>query len=73
MVARLVLSSLRNQLIVISLALFLLVLGVVAAIHSPLDIFPEFAPPYVVVQTEAPGLSAEEVEALVLHRKRFEG
>ena len=65
MVARIVLFSLHNRLIVLSLAALLLLVGVVAASRSPLDIFPEFSPPQVVVQTEAPGLSAEEVEALV--------
>ncbi|MGH8526202.1 MAG: efflux RND transporter permease subunit, partial [Gammaproteobacteria bacterium] len=33
--------------------------------RAKLDVFPEFAPPRIVIQTEAPGLSAEEVEALV--------
>src|SRR5262245_37989859 len=65
MVARIVLFSLHNRLIVLSLATLLLMVGIVAANHSPLDIFPEFSPPLVEVQTEAPGLSAEEVEALV--------
>ena len=31
----------------------------------PLDVFPEFAPPLIEVQTEAPGLSTEEVESLI--------
>ncbi|MCA9268046.1 MAG: efflux RND transporter permease subunit, partial [Planctomycetales bacterium] len=32
---------------------------------APLDVFPEFAPPLVEIQSEAQGLSAEEVESLV--------
>jgi CzcA family heavy metal efflux pump len=64
-VASIILFSLRNRLIVLSLAALLLVIGVVAASRSPLDIFPEFSPPQVVIQTEALGFSAEEVEALV--------
>ncbi len=65
MVGRIIAFSLRNRLIVLSLAALLLLVGLMAVRRSPLDIFPEFAPPQVVVQTEAPGLSAEEVEALV--------
>src|SRR5438128_6006780 len=39
--------------------------GFYAARTAPLDVFPEFAPPIVEVQVEAPGLAPEDVEALV--------
>ena len=39
--------------------------GVYIASRSQLDVFPEFAPPQVVIQTEAAGLSPEQVEQLV--------
>src|SRR5438132_6976642 len=57
--------SIHNRVVVVILAVFLLVLGVYAAGHAKLDVFPEFAPPQVVIQTEAPGLSPGEVEQLV--------
>src|SRR5690242_4809105 len=57
--------SIHNRFVVIALAVLLLGLGVYAADHARLDVFPEFAPPQVVIQTEAPGLSAGEVEQLV--------
>ncbi len=65
MLNHVILWSLRNRLIVLALAVLLLIFGVRQAIRSPLDVFPEFAPPQVVIQTEAPGLSATEVEQLV--------
>src|SRR5262249_16883365 len=40
-------------------------LGLHEATRAKLDVFPQFAPPQVVMQTEAPGLAAEQVEALV--------
>jgi CzcA family heavy metal efflux pump len=57
--------SLRNRVIVVVLAALLVVVGAYAATHAKLDVFPEFAPPQVVVQTECPGLSPSEVEQLV--------
>lgn len=65
MLSRLVGFSLRNRALVLFLAGVLLVYGFLTAARSPMDVFPEFAPPQVSVETEAPGLSAEEVEALV--------
>src|ERR1051326_6350991 len=65
MLNRIILWSLQNRLVMLILAFLLLVFGVRAALQVPLDVFPEFAPPQVVIQTEAVGLSAEEVEQLV--------
>ena len=58
-------TALRLRVAVIALSVLLLVVGIRLTPHLPLDVFPEFAPPYVEIQTEAPGLSAEEVENLV--------
>ncbi len=65
MLNRIILWSLRNRLVVIALGALLVVFGVRSALQAPLDVFPDFAPPQVVIQTEAPGLSVEEVEQLV--------
>jgi Cu/Ag efflux pump CusA len=58
-------SSLRFRLLVIGIAAGVMVLGVTQLRQAPVDVLPEFTPPYVEVQTEALGLSAEEVEQLV--------
>src|SRR6266536_845324 len=68
MLGRLVGFSLRNRFVVLVLAAVLFGAGIYVASHSPMDVFPEFAPPQVMVETEAPGLSAEEVESLVTLR-----
>ncbi len=47
------------------LTLLALVFGVWSAANAPLDVFPDFVPSQVTVQTEAPGFSAEQVEQLV--------
>jgi len=58
-------TALRQRVLVLALALVLIVAGLRAGRDVPMDVFPEFAPPMVEVQTEGPGLSTEEMEALV--------
>ena len=65
MLNRVILWSLENRLAILTLAALLFVFGVRTAMQAPLDVFPDFAPPQVVIQTEAPGMSAEEVEQLL--------
>ena len=48
-----------------TLTLLALVLGLWTARSAPLDVFPEFVPSMVDIQTEAPGFTAQQVEQLV--------
>jgi CzcA family heavy metal efflux pump len=57
--------SIRFRAIVISLACALLFYGLYSLLTARYDVFPEFAPPEVTIQTEAPGLSSEQAEVLV--------
>ena len=65
MLRSLVAFSLRFPGVVLALAVVVLVYGVYVATHAKFDIFPDFVPPMVVIQTESPGLAAEDVERLV--------
>src|SRR3989442_8237005 len=65
MLQALVTFSLRFRGVVIALACLLLGYGFYVAKTAKLDVFPNFVQPQVVIQTEAPGLSPEQVEALV--------
>ncbi len=65
MLRALVRFSLQHRGVVIALACLTFGYGVWATAHARYDVYPEFAPPQVSIQTEAPGLTAEEVEALV--------
>ncbi len=56
---------LRLRAIVALAAALFLVAGAWIVRSTPVDVFPEFAPPRVEIQTEAPGLSTPEVESLV--------
>src|SRR5215471_18309348 len=57
--------SLRYRMVVLALASVLLGYGVYVLRTAKLDVFPNFVQPQVVIQTECPGLSPEQVELLV--------
>jgi CzcA family heavy metal efflux pump len=61
-------SSLRNRLLVITAYVIVLVAGIFVVRRMTLDVLPEFAPPQVVIQTQSPGLSPEDVETLITFR-----
>ena len=65
MIRAIVRSSLRFRLLVLAIALGVMGVGIAQLRNAPSDTLPEFTPPYVEIQTEALGLSAEEVEQLV--------
>ncbi len=58
-------SSLKFRYLVVALAAAMMFFGVQQLRHTAIDVFPEFAPPKVEVQTPALGLSANQVEQLV--------
>lgn len=57
--------SLRNRVTVIALYVILAGASILAALSMAVDVFPEYAPPQVQIQTEVPGYSARDVETLV--------
>ncbi len=58
-------SSLKARFIVLALAAAMMYFGFSALSKMPVDAFPEFAPPRVEIQTEAPGLSTAETEEIL--------
>ena len=65
MMRSIVSASLKNRVLVAVIAAVLVVVGVRQLGQTPVDVWPEFTPPYVEIQTEALGLSAQEVEQLI--------
>ncbi|MDB6161004.1 MAG: CusA/CzcA family heavy metal efflux transporter [Gammaproteobacteria bacterium] len=63
--AALIRFSVRFRGVVVALACVLLGYGIYAVRQAKYDVFPEFAPPQVGIQTEAPGLAPEQVEVLI--------
>ena len=58
-------SSMKLRFLVIVLALLLLIFGFAQLRQMPVAVYPEIDPPHVEIQTEALGLSAEEIEAML--------
>lgn len=65
MLSKLVAFSVRFRGVVLAMAMLMLAYGVYKLSNASLDIFPEFAPKQVIIQTESQGLTAEQVEILV--------
>jgi CzcA family heavy metal efflux pump len=58
-------SSLKFRHLIIAAAVGLMILGITSLPKMHVDVFPEFAPPRVVIQTACVGLSTSDVEQLV--------
>jgi Cu/Ag efflux pump CusA len=65
MIGAIVGTSLKFRLIVVAAAALVMGLGFTQLRSASVDVLPEFTPPYIEIQTEALGLSAEEVEELI--------
>ncbi|MBE0690517.1 MAG: efflux RND transporter permease subunit, partial [Anaerolineae bacterium] len=58
-------KSLQVRFVIVILAAAVILFGIAQLGDMPVNVFPEFGPPVVQIQTEALGLSAEEVESLI--------
>jgi Cu/Ag efflux pump CusA len=58
-------SSLKFRFLVIAIAAALMYFGTERIRSMPVDVFPEFAPPLVEIQTEGIGMTAAEIEELI--------
>jgi len=65
MMSALVKFSIRFSGVIIGIASLVVMYGIYSLTRSNLDVFPEFSPTQLVIQTEAPGLSTDLVESLV--------
>ena len=65
MIAKIVKMSLNLRVLVVAIAGLMLFLGITQVEKIPVETLPEFSSPYVELQIEALGLSAQEVEAMI--------
>ena len=64
---RVIAWSLHNRVIVLAGTLMLFAAGAAVLERMSVDVFPEFAPPQVVIQTEASGMAPVDVESLITY------
>ena len=65
MMSTIVKFSIRYTGVIIGLAVIAIIFGLYQITRSPLNVFPEFSPNQVIIQTESPGFSSDLVESLV--------
>jgi CzcA family heavy metal efflux pump len=65
MLKKLTMRAIQLRHLVIALAMMLILAGLRWIPETPMDVFPEFSPVKVEIQTEAPGLSSLETEQLI--------
>jgi cobalt-zinc-cadmium resistance protein CzcA len=65
MIDKVIDTSLKNRLLVILLAVFILVTGVLVYRHMPRDIYPDLNAPIVNIITTNDGMAAEDIERLI--------
>ena len=57
--------SIRYPGVIVGLSLLVIAYGIYQIKQSPLNVFPEFSPTQVIIQTESPGFSSDLVETLI--------
>jgi CzcA family heavy metal efflux pump len=58
-------SSLKFRFLVVAMAAAMVAVGISQVRNMPVDVFPEFAPPLVEIQTEGIGMTTAEVEEII--------
>ncbi len=61
-------TSIAHRWLIVAGAIFVTVWGVFSISQMPLDVFPEFAPPQVDIQTEAVGLAPKKSKPKLPYR-----
>jgi len=60
-----ILTGIQSRVLVISVAALLIFFGIYQLRDIPVGVFPEYSPVYIEIQTEALGLSANEIEQII--------